>query len=488
MRGEWRLATTDSIDWGGVISALADARSCPQLLTSLKTCTTPLLDGAQLWLAPLDVASGNLREAEPETGGAPPSSALSALMLQAAKENRPVFGTQTRGGEANFDLTTLGVPGRLAGRVALVLGIHFCRAASLDDDAWEALAHLANLLAPYHARWDETPLVAAAPIPAPGVEGDLGLIGASAAMESVRTLIRQFGNSHAHVIVTGEPGTGKELIAQALHRCSPRGEKTMVVTNCAGIPENLADSALFGHVRGAFTGAAVDSAGLFEVADESTLFLDEVGELPIGIQAKLLRAVQEGEVQRVGDYSSTRRVDVRVVGATNLDLVQARQEGNFRDDLYHRLAQVEIHVPPLRERREDIPALAAHLLARSRTRDSSLPGAFSAEALALLVEHDWPGNVRELDACVLRGAIAARYAEEDVIGTAFVQPKRGTTATAESDGMDSFDGTLEDFENRCISMVLQRCAGNVTDAARRLNISRQKIYERMKAGKLGAVN
>lgn len=229
------------------------------------------------------------------------------------------------------------------------------------------------------------------------------LIGSSAAIEKLRQTVVRLADSDATILITGESGVGKELVARALHYDGPRAEKgSFVVLNCAAVPGDLLESLLFGHRKGAFTGATADRQGKFEAADGGTLFLDEIGDMPLDLQAKLLRALQEGEIERIGDTKPV-SVDVRVVSATNQPLVQRIEEGRFRQDLFYRLAVVPIEIPPLRDRLEDLPALLSHFLARH-----GAPGAEIAEAtLAELRHRPWPGNVRELENLVMRACALA---------------------------------------------------------------------------------
>lgn len=232
------------------------------------------------------------------------------------------------------------------------------------------------------------------------------LIGNSPALERLRKEIALVGRSDFAVLITGETGVGKELVARAVHAASARREEPLLYVNCAALPESLADSELFGHVRGAFTGASSDRPGKFEVADRGTLFLDEVGELPLPIQPKLLRALQEGEIQRVGTDKQI-RVDVRLLAATNRELELEVKAGRFRADLYHRLHVYPLHVPPLRERREDIPVLAGFFCDQARRRLGLGPVRLAPEAVAALLRYDWPGNVRELENVLSRSTLRA---------------------------------------------------------------------------------
>jgi two-component system response regulator AtoC len=239
------------------------------------------------------------------------------------------------------------------------------------------------------------------------------LVGSNPRMTALAATIRKLAGARATVLIGGESGTGKELVAQALHRESPWSEGPFVPVNCGAISPGLIESELFGHVRGAFTDAVRDKAGLFESADGGTLFLDEIADLPIGLQPKLLRAIQEGEVRRVGDVED-HHVQVRVVAATARDLLAEVEAGRFREDLYYRLSALSLRIPPLRDRRDDIPRLAAHFLERVRRRLGVEVDAISAEAMQVLVAHGWPGNVRELENTIERAAVMCSGREIDI--------------------------------------------------------------------------
>ena len=240
----------------------------------------------------------------------------------------------------------------------------------------------------------------------PGTDNDGDIIGHSDAIRQIRKELDVVAASDLPVLLLGETGVGKEVFANYLHRQSPRASRPMVYVNCAALPENLAESELFGHLKGAFSGATSDRAGRFESADQGTLFLDEVGELPLPVQAKLLRVLQNGEIQRLGS-DKTRRVDVRVIAATNRNLKEQITEGAFRADLYHRLSVYPIPIPPLRERDKDIPLLAGHFLELNRARLGLRSLRLSPDAEAALLAYPWPGNIRELEHVISRAAIKA---------------------------------------------------------------------------------
>jgi len=298
------------------------------------------------------------------------------------------------------------------------------------------------------------------------------LVGISKRMGTVFDIVRRVAPSDATVLVSGESGTGKELIARAIHSGSDRRDRPFVPVNCAAIPRDLLESELFGHIKGAFTGAVKDRRGKFELADGGTLFLDEVGELPFELQAKLLRALQEKEVEPVG--GGPRRVDVRVVAASNRDLEAAKAEGKFRDDLYYRLAVIPIHLPPLRERRDDIPLLVRHFLAKHDVGGLRL----SAAVLEHLERYDWPGNVRELENAVERMILLRRgegIEVEDLPAGLSSKPSgpRGVLHLP-ADGYP-----LEDLEREAILEALERHHGNQTRAAAFLRIPRHVLIYRM---------
>ncbi len=302
------------------------------------------------------------------------------------------------------------------------------------------------------------------------------MVAESAAMRPVLRLMERVGPSDAHVLVTGEHGTGKELVARWLHSASPRAGKPLVVVNMGGLSDGVFESELFGHVRGAFTDAKADRVGRFELADTGTLFLDELGNMTSGQQAKLLRALQSGEVERVGS-SRTKRVDVRVVSATNADLHADVAAGRFREDLLYRLNTVEIRLPPLRDRREDVPLLAAHLLARHARRYGKPLVGFTPDALAALLAHPWPGNVRELGHAVERAVLMAAGPEVRASDLALAPPNAAAGGAAGAAALE--DMTLEQVERVLIAKAVARHQGNVSHAARALGLSRSALYRRM---------
>ncbi|HSF25828.1 MAG TPA: sigma-54 dependent transcriptional regulator [Blastocatellia bacterium] len=303
-----------------------------------------------------------------------------------------------------------------------------------------------------------------------------GLVGHSPKMIEVYKEIALVAPSRSTVLITGESGVGKELVARALHRNSPRGGGPFVAINCGAITETLLESELFGHVKGSFTGAVSDKRGLFEEANGGTIFLDEIGETSPGVQVKLLRVLQESEIRRVGSSRSV-RVDVRVLAATNRNLESEVKENRFREDLYYRLSVVALRVPPLRDRSEDLPLLAAHALRRARDAGARAT-TISEEALALLAHYDWPGNVRELENTIEHAALYARGA---IIAPDDLPEKirRHNPASEPRSRLNSiFEDlpSLEELERRYLIHVLQSVGGSRTRAAEVLGIDRRTLY------------
>ncbi len=301
------------------------------------------------------------------------------------------------------------------------------------------------------------------------------IIGISPVMERVFSMVRRVADTEATVLITGESGTGKELVARAIHSLGSRREGPFVAVNCAAIPKDLLESELFGHVKGAFTGAVRDRTGKFSQADGGTLFLDEVGEMPVELQPKLLRALQERSVEPVGG-SAPQKVDVRLAAATNTDLEKAIREGVFREDLYYRLAVIPIHLPPLRERREDIPLLIRHFAAKHGAETIS----FSDEAVEALSAYDWPGNVRELENTVERLLIMR---EGDAVTIGDLPDKlrgvRGSGPAGSVVNLPAEGYPLEQLEREIVLSALERNGWNQTAAARFLRIPRHVLVYRM---------
>jgi two-component system, NtrC family, response regulator GlrR len=296
------------------------------------------------------------------------------------------------------------------------------------------------------------------------------IVTRSAVMEERLAQAHMVAGTDARVMITGESGTGKELLARAIHKASPRRNRPFVAINCSAMAENLLESELFGHVKGAFTDARTDRVGRFEMADGGTLFLDEIANVPLSQQAKLLRVLETGELERVGS-SKTHRVDVRIVSATNAELKKEAAAGRFREDLLFRLNTVEIHLPLLRERREDIPLLAQHFLSQLAQRYRNRSVAIDAEAMKALISYDWPGNVRELNHVIERAVLMAQ----------------GDTIRANDLGLQASrsgerpleEMSLEEVECFLIKKTLARFEGNASKAAEALGLSRSAFYRRL---------
>jgi DNA-binding NtrC family response regulator len=296
------------------------------------------------------------------------------------------------------------------------------------------------------------------------------LIAQSAAMRPVLDVISRVGPSDANVLITGENGTGKGLVAQTLHSVSLRSTRPLVTVNTGGLAEGVFESELFGHVKGAFTDAKADRVGRFEMAEGGTLFLDEIANISQALQAKLLRTIESGEFERVGS-SKTRRVDVRVFSATNADLHAAVAEGRFRQDLLFRLNTIELRLPPLRDRREDIPVLASHFLRQHAEHYRKPLTGFDESAIKALLAHLWPGNVRELDHAVERAVLMA---QGDTVRAADLGLRAGRDGPPRIEEM-----SLEDVEALLIKKALARFNGNVSHAANALGLSRSALYRRL---------
>ena len=304
------------------------------------------------------------------------------------------------------------------------------------------------------------------------------LIGNSPAMSQVLETICTVAASDATVLIRGESGTGKELVARAIHRLSPRAGRPLVKVNCAAIPEALLEDELFGHERGAFTGAHAQRKGRFELAHGGTIFLDEIAEMSPALQAKLLRVLQEREFERVGG-SDTILVDVRVIASTNRDIEKAVREGNFREDLYYRVNVVPIHLPPLRERREDIPVLANHFLQRYAARNRKPIKALSRRALDKLIAYNWPGNVRELENCIERACVLATGEVLDADDLVLNPQLAGSDHDAIASQLIGEDFSLEGFERELIEASLRKTGGNQSRAAQLLGLSRRTLQYRI---------
>ncbi len=312
-----------------------------------------------------------------------------------------------------------------------------------------------------------------------GALQDSEMVGSSPAMQKLYKLIGQTAPTDSTVLIRGESGTGKEVVARAMHNHSPRSAKHMVKVNCASIPETLLEAELFGHERGAFTGASQRRIGKFEFADGGTIFLDEIGDLSSSTQAKMLRVLQDHCVERLGS-NVTIPLDVRVLSATNRDLEAAVREGRFREDLYYRLNVVSIVIPPLRERRDDIYELAQFLLHRSAARLRLPAPSISEEARTVLVQNDWPGNVRELEHCLERALILSRS------GVILPEHVKLASPAPAVDPLESFSledglhGAVQKLERRLIERALSAAAGNRTRAAQLLKINRRLLYDKLR--------
>ncbi|MCY0996603.1 sigma 54-interacting transcriptional regulator [Myxococcus sp. MISCRS1] len=306
-----------------------------------------------------------------------------------------------------------------------------------------------------------------------------GIIGSDNAVKGLSDLIERVAPSTAAVTILGESGTGKELVARAIHQCSQRANRPLIPVNCAAISKELIESELFGHEKGSFTGAANARKGAFEEADGGTLFLDEIGELPLDLQAKLLRALESGEIKRVG-ASRPMHVDVRVVAATNLDLLAAAREGKFREDLYYRLCVIPLHLPPLRSRKGDLPALADHFVKLYSPRGQTVK--LSASAMDRLQNHAWPGNIRELRNVVHRALLLRKGPVIDANDLTFDQEMNKETGIAVPElppGM-TLEQMLEKLERQIVEAALRRYNNNRERVARELGVARSTLFKRLK--------
>lgn len=353
--------------------------------------------------------------------------------------------------------------------------------AALRHDAFDyltkpcRLADIAGLLGRVKERRASKRQLAALQQRLRHAQGDAKLVGTGKPMQDVKNLIAKVAPTESSVLVRGETGCGKELVARAIHDSSLRADQPLVPVNCGALPENLIESELFGHCKGAFTGADSARTGLFEVADGGTIFLDEIGELPLSMQAKLLRVLETGDIRRLGD-TDTMHVDVRVVCATHRDLEQMVEDGTFREDLMFRINTFEINVPPLRKRPEDIVTLAKHLLRRHRS-DGSDEELFTSEAMDLLLSHTWPGNVRELANVVEHAAILCESLPIDVNDMPQSFGKRKLRKELQESGPMS----LRELEVIAINRALERNDGNKPAAAEELGVSLKTLYNKLNA-------
>jgi DNA-binding NtrC family response regulator len=321
-----------------------------------------------------------------------------------------------------------------------------------------------------------------------GKSPSLSLIGSSLAMQRLQSQIELVAKTTATILITGESGTGKELVARAIHSTSLRKDKTFTPVDCSTIPESLIESELFGHLRGSFTGAHKDKKGLVEETNHGTLFLDEIGDLSLVLQVKLLRLLQEGEYKVVGD-SRIRKTDIRFIAATNQNLLEKIRKGEFREDLYYRLNVINIQLPPLRYRKDDIPLLAQHFLHKYSNLNGKQVNGFGREAMNFLLRQEWPGNIRELENVIERGVILTSgetITEPDLSlpGQLPVTPAGLPLAPTEAiftlPFKEAKDKLLEEFQSQYIARALDRNAGNVSHAAREVGLKRQYLHRLMK--------
>jgi two-component system response regulator AtoC len=300
-------------------------------------------------------------------------------------------------------------------------------------------------------------------------------------MQSIFKLSAKVALYDTTILITGESGTGKELIARGIHFSGKRSDKPLIPVNCGSIPENLIESEFFGHIKGAFTGADKNRKGLFEAADKGTIFLDEVGELPLTMQVKLLRVLQENEIRPVGD-SKSREIDVRVIGATSLELEEEVKKGNFREDLFYRLNVLSIKLPPLRNRTEDIPLLCNLFIERYNNKLEKDIQGISSKALSILLEHYWPGNIRELENTIERAVLLA---EESILLPDNFPPEIGVKSVDlnENDifNIQSLKVAKEIIERKLITKVLKETGGNRTKASKLLEISHPSLLSKIKS-------
>lgn len=312
---------------------------------------------------------------------------------------------------------------------------------------------------------------------APQVVGELKLIGDSTGMGQIRVLINKLAQSQAPVFISGASGTGKEVAARLIHGQGRRADRLFVPVNCGAIPENLMESEFFGYKKGAFTGANADREGFFQAANNGTLFLDEVAELPLGMQVKLLRAIQERKVRRVGEVAED-AVDVRIISASHQDLAQAVEQGRFRQDLYYRLNVIEMRMPPLNERPEDIPALVQHIIQRLAQQAGGTPPSIAESAIAALMRYSFPGNVRELEN-ILERAIALGDGSEIQVDDLGLLPVTGVSESQQGAEGENLQDYLDRVETEVIMKALESTHGNKTAAARKLGVTFRSLRYRV---------
>jgi DNA-binding NtrC family response regulator len=302
------------------------------------------------------------------------------------------------------------------------------------------------------------------------------VVGESEAMAKVMDIVRRVSATESTVLITGESGTGKEILAKRIHGCSFRRDAPFVVVDCGALVETLFESELFGHVRGSFTGAHETKHGRFEVADGGTIFLDEISNISLGIQAKLLRAIQEREITRIGSTKPI-KVDVRIIAATNVDLAECVKAGRFREDLFYRLSVVPIHIPPLRERKEDIPELLWHFIEKSNKKAKKNIRSIAPEAEKALLDYDWPGNIRELENTIERAVVLSENDRIDIEGLIYHGIGTDLTFLPPSGGRFK---NMEQMEREYISFVLQAHHGNRSKTAQALGIDRKTLLAKIK--------
>lgn len=305
------------------------------------------------------------------------------------------------------------------------------------------------------------------------------IIGKSPSINKIINLIKKIAPTNSAVLISGETGTGKELVARAIHGLSKRNDKAFVTLNCAAIPETLIESELFGYRKGAFTGATENKKGLFEIANEGTIFMDEIGEMPLFLQAKILRVLENGELRNLGSQE-TMHVDIRIIAATNKDLWKEVEKGKFREDLFFRLNVVQVFIPPLRKRKEDVPILIKHFLDGYNIQYEKNIIGFSDGALSLLLNYSYPGNVRELQNIVQHAVIFSEgntIAKEDLpIHVLASRP----LLTSTSESVSEEELTLQEMEKKFIKKIMEKYQGNHTEAAKKLGISRSTLWRKLK--------
>jgi two-component system response regulator HydG len=300
-----------------------------------------------------------------------------------------------------------------------------------------------------------------------------GIVGKDPKMQLIYKLIEDIAPTDASVLIEGESGTGKELIARAIHQKSPRKDRPFMVINCSAYPTTLLESELFGHEKGAFTGATRQKSGRFEQAHRGTVFLDEVGEIPLAAQIKLLRVLQTQRFERIGG-EQTLDVDVRIIAATNKELLQEVKTGRFREDLYYRLNVIPIHLPPLRDRGNDIPLLARHFLRRFAKEQGKEVSGFSPEVMRMLLDYSWPGNVRELENSIEHATVLAKGQQVEVSDLPAI------LHSVTSISLERKPATMAEHERALLQQVLEACGWNKKKAAQRLGISRNTLYVKLK--------